>query len=182
MNGSRWLMILGAVVAVLVIIQIINIGVSDNPPVEQDLAAPPEVSQLLHRACYDCHSNETVWPWYSRVAPSKWLVGHDVAEGRGELNFSTWNRYEPRRMARKVKEIADQVERGEMPPRLYTPMHPAARLTVEERQQIVAWARAYAQEIADANGIDLNAPRPGPGEAGGRGGEGGAGGATGGGH
>ncbi len=156
MRATRWFMILGAVVAVLVVIQFIDIGVSDNPPVEQDIAAPPQVSQILHRACYDCHSNETVWPWYSRVAPSKWLVRHDVEEGRGHLNFSTWNRNDPRRQARKAMEIAEQVDENEMPPRLYTPLHPSARLTAQERQQIVDWANAYARKIAQENGFDLN--------------------------
>ena len=79
-------------VVVLVGIQFIPVNRS-NPPVEEEIPVLPEVKAILKRACYDCHSNETVWPGYSRVAPVSWLLAWDVGEGREELNFSTWNRY-----------------------------------------------------------------------------------------
>ena len=63
-----------------------------NPPVQADFRGSPEVISVLRRACYDCYSNETVWPWYSRVAPVSWVIARDVHEGRAALNFSTWNR------------------------------------------------------------------------------------------
>ena len=80
-----------------------------NPPVEQDVAAPPAVAAVLRRACYDCHSNETVWPWYSHVAPVSWLLARDVREGRAELNFSVWDSYEAKKKAKKLKETAEEV-------------------------------------------------------------------------
>ncbi|MDH5429724.1 MAG: heme-binding domain-containing protein, partial [Nitrospirota bacterium] len=87
------------VVRVVVGMAIVLIGIQfipvnrTNPPMEEEIVALPDVKAILKRACYDCHSNETIWPWYSQVAPASWLLAWDVAEGREELNFSTWNRY-----------------------------------------------------------------------------------------
>src|SRR6478672_7737844 len=75
-----------------------------NPPVEGDLTAPADVKAVLRRACYDCHSNETVWPWYSHVAPVSWLVADDVNKGRRHWNFSTWNHLTPDRQAKAMRE------------------------------------------------------------------------------
>src|ERR1044072_7099855 len=72
-----------------------------NPPVETDVPAPANVKNALRTACYDWHSNETVWPWYSHVAPVSWLLAYDVVEGREELNFSTWQRYDAKRQQKK---------------------------------------------------------------------------------
>ena len=113
-----------------------------NPPVESDVAAPPVIAPLLRRACYDCHSHETVWPWYSLVAPVSWLLAHDVREGREDLDFSTWAAYGPVKKAKKLRETADEVTQGEMPPRLYRVAHREARLTAAERQVLAAWCAA----------------------------------------
>ena len=102
------------VVIVLVGIQFIPVNRS-NPPVEEEVPASPEVKAVLKRACYDCHSNETVWPGYSRVAPVSWLLAWDVREGREELNFSTWNRYNQKKRGKIIKEIWEEVQEGEMP-------------------------------------------------------------------
>jgi len=110
-----------------------------NGPVEQDAGAPPPVGGILKRACYDCHSNETVWPGYSRVAPVSWLVGHDVHEGRSELNFSTWGRYDATARRRKLKRAAEEVAGGDMPPIYYTWMHPEARLSSADKAALAAW-------------------------------------------
>ncbi len=92
----------------------------------------PETRQLIHRACFDCHSNETVWPWYSNVAPVSWLLQRDVNVGRRHLNFTDWK--VPQRHA---KDIAEQVRKGDMPPWYYLPMHPDARLTAAEKQALI---------------------------------------------
>lgn len=128
-------------VAALGLLQLIPVD-RTNPPVEQDLAASPAIKSILKRACYDCHSNETVWPWYSRVAPISWLVAWDVREGREELNFSTWNRYKPKQRAKKIKETWEEVEEGEMPPWFYLPLHPEARVSDRDRQVLRDWAAA----------------------------------------
>jgi hypothetical protein len=117
-----------------------------NPPVTGEIKAPPEVSSLLKRACYDCHSNETKWPWYSQVAPVMWLVTRDVNEGRKELNFSQWEGYEPARKLKKLEKVVNEVEEGEMPMEIYLPMHPEAKLTKEEQTQITDWAKKLHDE------------------------------------
>ena len=104
-----------------------------NPPI---IAEPewdsPATRDLAVRACYDCHSNETVWPSYSNVAPISWLVQNHTDEGREKLNFSEWGtrQYE-------VDELAETVAEGEMPPFGYTPLHPTADLTPAEKQQLI---------------------------------------------
>ncbi|MCB9896553.1 MAG: heme-binding domain-containing protein [Planctomycetes bacterium] len=111
-----------------------------NPPVTAELVAPQPVHDLLVRACYDCHSHETVWPWYASVAPASWLVARDVEEGREHLDFSTFASLEPGRAAHALREIAEVLEEGEMPPWFYTPLHPDARLSADEVATLRAWA------------------------------------------
>jgi cytochrome c551/c552 len=113
-----------------------------NPPVETEVPATAEQRAVLRRACYDCHSNETVWPWYSRIAPVSFLVAHDVHEGRRELNLSTWNRYTAERQLKKLKESEEQVAQGEMHMWIYLPLHPNARLSAEDRALLRAWSQS----------------------------------------
>ena len=110
-----------------------------NGPVEADVKAPPEVERILRRACYDCHSNETVWPGYSRVAPASWLVAHDVHDGRNELNFSIWNRYDTVMRRKKLDRARTEVKSGDMPPAYYVWMHPNARLSDADKALLESW-------------------------------------------
>jgi cytochrome c551/c552 len=110
-----------------------------NGPVEADVKAPPDVERVLRRACYDCHSNETVWPGYSRVAPASWLVAHDVHDGRNELNFSIWNRYDTVMRRKKLDRARDEVKGGDMPPAYYVWMHPNARLSDADKALLEKW-------------------------------------------
>lgn len=138
---KKWLKRLGlAVAAALLVAQAVPLARS-NPPERDFPAAPAAVRALLQRACNDCHSHETRWPWYSSVAPMSFLVARDVKEGRKELNFSRWDSYDPRRQERKKKDIAKEVGKGAMPPWFYLPLHPEARLSAEERELIVRWAK-----------------------------------------
>jgi hypothetical protein len=139
MTRLRWALLL--VVAAFLAIQLVPVE-RTNPPVETEVPAPPEVRAVLRRACYDCHSHETRWPWYSRVAPASWLIGHDVREGREELNFSTWNRLASKKQVKAMQESWEEVEEGEMPPWFYLPPHPEARLSPEDREVLRAWARS----------------------------------------
>jgi cytochrome c551/c552 len=133
--------------AALVIAQAFRID-KTNPPAQQDVAAPPEVAAVLRRACYDCHSNATVWPWYSNVAPISWLLARDVREGRRELNFSAWNTYDAKRQAKKLKETASEVAKGKMPPWYYTAMHPHAALSPIDAERLQAWTAAEKAKLA----------------------------------
>ena len=129
-----------ALLVILIAIQFIPVDKS-NPSERSAAAAPAEVQVLLRRACFDCHSNETVWPWYSQIAPASLLIARDVKNGRKEVNFSTWETFDEKRKARKLKEIAKEVEKGDMPPFYYLPLHPDAKLSPAERDVIVNWAK-----------------------------------------
>lgn len=119
-------------------IQLVPVSRS-NPPVETEVPAPDEVKTVLKRACYDCHSNEVKWPWYSYVAPASWLVAYDVKEARKELNFSTWNRFDAEKRNKKIKEIWEEVSEGEMPLWQYTLIHSDARLSRTDLALIQSW-------------------------------------------
>lgn len=126
--------------AVCVLIQLIPMARS-NPPITQDIAAPAQVESILRRGCYDCHSNETRWPWYARVAPVSWLVIRDVNRGRKHLNFSTWDKYsgDPGTVIRKLKNIDKFSDNGEMPLWYYLPEHSEARLSGADRAVLAKW-------------------------------------------
>ncbi len=133
----RWSRILVALAAVLVAIQLVPVA-RTNPAVVSTVPAPPEVERILRRACFDCHSNETVWPPQAYVAPVSWLVAHDVKEGRDELNFSEWG---PRQVQRAARKLAKEVDEGEMPPSLYVIAHPEAKLSRDDKALLSNWAR-----------------------------------------
>jgi hypothetical protein len=135
------------VVAAFVLSQAIRIDRS-NPPVRSDISAGPDITPILRRACYNCHSNETVWPWYSGVAPASWLVGSDVKEGRQKLNFSEWGTYASTVQSRKLTGIAKEIGEGDMPPWYYSIAHRESLLTPSERNQIVAWTLEAAKSIS----------------------------------
>ena len=120
-------------------IQLIPVTMS-NPPIEEEISTSPEIKAILKRACYDCHSHETIWPGYSQIAPVSWLLAWDVAEGREELNFSTWNRYDQKKRNKMIREIWEEVEEGEMPPWFYLPPHPEAQLSDQDHAVLRAWA------------------------------------------
>jgi Haem-binding domain len=113
-----------------------------NPPVEAEIVAEPEVHALLRRACYDCHSHATVWPWYAWVAPVSWLVAHDVNHARGELDFSRFESYDAKKQRKKLGELVEEVEEHEMPLWYYVLLHPDADLSDSERARLVSWAGA----------------------------------------
>jgi hypothetical protein len=136
-KGLRWAL-LGVVVA-LTAIQFVPVDRS-NPAAGSEVPATPETRAVLRRACYDCHSHETVWPWYSRVAPLSWLIARDVRQGREELNFSTWDRYSTKQQIKKLKESWEEVAEGEMPPWFYLPAHRDAALSAEDRAILRKWA------------------------------------------
>jgi hypothetical protein len=125
----------------------------ENPPVDpgSDMMAsnapPAAVATIIHNACYDCHSYETKWPWYSHVSPISWfLVGH-VNDGREAMNFSEWPHDDPDRAARRWTKISHRVDDGSMPLNSYTWIHSASRLTAEQRKQLSDWAAKEATKL-----------------------------------
>ncbi len=137
-NGSL------GVVVLLLLIQLVPYGRDHtNPPVMQEPNwDSPETRALAQVACFDCHSNETVWFWYTNVAPFSWLVQHDVEEGRSKLNFSEWGLTNQRE--EETDEIGETLREGEMPPLLYTFIHANARLSAAEREQLIRGLEATA--------------------------------------
>jgi len=111
-----------------------------NPPVTADINAPTEIKTIFRTSCYDCHSNETVWPWYSKIAPVSWLVSNDVKDGRKHLNFSEWEKLYSEKRAKLKKEIWDEVNKDEMPLNIYTYLHPSAKLEMIQKDMIKKWA------------------------------------------
>lgn len=136
--------ILLILLGILIAIQFIPVDFT-NPPVqiEKDFftlnEATPEITQLIKSSCYDCHSNETKYPNYSKIAPINfWLKDH-IVEGRDELNFSTWGDYEMKKQKKKLKECAEEMEENEMPLDSYTWTHGEARLTAEQKTELVSF-------------------------------------------
>ena len=134
MKKKAILWILSGIVVVGLLIQMIPLpGRGNNPAVVSEPPwDSPQTRALAKRACFDCHSNETVWPWYSYVAPVSWLVYNDTMEGRSRMNFSEWNT-----QSRSSGDIIEEIQSGGMPPAIYLPMHPSAQLSAAEKQQLI---------------------------------------------
>lgn len=130
---------IATIAAQLMTVEPINEVAPLMPRSSGDIVVPPQIEALLTRACYDCHSNHTRWPWYSRVAPASWLVARDVELGRKELNFSEWGSYYPQTRRRKLQWMGRVLREGSMPPWNYRLMHPRARLNEAERAMLERW-------------------------------------------
>jgi hypothetical protein len=114
-----------------------------NPPVKTDFLTvmdpPPKIAAMFRSACYDCHSNETRWPWYSSVAPMSWQIASEVREGRGQLNLSEWPVNDPKRAWKKMEDMSEQIDQKDMPLPKYTLIHADARLTDAQRADLTQW-------------------------------------------
>ena len=138
----KWVAIV--LIVVFVAIQFVRPALT-NPPVDESQTivararAPPEVASILERSCRDCHSNKTIWPWYTQVAPVSWWLKSHVDQGRNNLNLSEWGKLPPDRQDRKLRQICDEVQDGQMPLASYLPMHPAARLSEQDKQTLCDW-------------------------------------------
>lgn len=110
-------------------------------------AVPDNIASLLKASCYDCHSNETVYPWYSNVAPVSWLVVRDIRVGREHLNFSQWDSLSNMQKAKWISKIIDEVSEEEMPMSIYTMMHQEAKLDEGDRKVMVDWASDMGKSL-----------------------------------
>lgn len=136
--------ILLLLLAVFVIMQFSRID-KTNPKVEKakdfiSLTNPPaDIEKMIRSACYDCHSHETKYPWYSNVAPVSWIIGNHIEEGREYLNFSLWGDYKEGKANHKLHECEEEVEEGHMPISSYTWTHGDADLSDEQREKLAEW-------------------------------------------
>lgn len=137
--------------AAFVVIQFFRID-KTNPPVEQTkdflsvTNAPDEVANLMKAACYDCHSNETKYPWYTNIAPFSWYIADHIEHARKHLNFSIWGEYPEKRQMHKLKECGEEVEEKEMPLESYLIMHGEAELTGEQRELLEDWFQSLRKQ------------------------------------
>lgn len=138
--------ILWIALGILLLMQLIRID-KTNPPIDPSVdfaqaAKPPaDVMAILKSACYDCHSSETRYPWYTNVAPVSWWVKNHINEGRKHFDFSSLGMFDPAKRAELLSDAAEVVEHGEMPLNSYTWMHPEAQLSPEQKNRLVQWMR-----------------------------------------
>lgn len=143
--------ILVVLLIILVLIQFIRID-KTNPESDSTkdfiVVTKPneEVTNILKTSCYDCHSNETTYPWYTNIAPVSFWIKHHINEGREELNFSEWGNYKPKRMNHKMEEAVELVENGEMPMSSYTLIHGDAELSATQKENLIAFFNSLRTE------------------------------------
>jgi len=148
---AKWFVIV--IAGLLLILQFIR-PARTNPPVDESQTIfartqmTPQVAAILNRSCVDCHSNKTVWPWYTNVAPLSWFIVNDVNTGRGMMNLSEWGRLDADKQSRKLRQICDQVEDGIMPLSSYTPMHPGSKLSTEDKKTLCDWTDAERERLS----------------------------------
>jgi len=112
---------------------------------------PQSVQATLKTACYDCHSNNTNYLWYTNIQPVGWMMARHIKEGKEELNFSEFGSYSERRQLSKLRSIENSIKDGSMPISTYTIIHKNARLTKEEKAQIIDWAKIIRDSLANKN-------------------------------
>jgi cytochrome c551/c552 len=139
-------------IVLFIVIQVFRINKTITPVNEQtDFMAVtqtnPEVATILKNACYDCHSNQPTYPWYTNVAPVSWWIKNHINEGSKHLNFSIWQTYTVKRKDHKLEECVEMIEEGEMPMNSYTWMHPEAKLTDAQKQLLIDWFKAEKAKL-----------------------------------
>lgn len=127
------------IVLILIAIQFIP-GNKTNPPVTSEINAPNEIIAIFKKSCYDCHSNETVWPWYSHIVPVSLLIEQDVNKGRSHLNFSEWESLSRKDKSKLKEEIWEMIEKENMPLGKYLLLHPNAELSSRGKEIIREWS------------------------------------------
>ena len=140
------------IIVAFVVIQFFRIDKSVPPIVQADtldaaVSVPPDITLILGRSCNDCHSNTTVYPWYSHVQPAAWFLNDHIEHGRKHLNFSVFNTYAPKKKAKKLEEICEQVELKEMPLPSYLWIHWDSALKDTEARALCDWSKAEREKI-----------------------------------
>ena len=125
--------------------------IGSNPPTRYTPEAPPDVQAILRRSCFDCHSNETRWPLYARIAPGSWLMARDVHNGRSHMNFSEWADHDEDERQTDLENCWEQVDTGEMPKWFYLyPMHLGARLSPADKTLLKSYFLKHKAAAAEA--------------------------------
>ena len=140
------------VLGTLIIIQFFRIDKTVKPVNAQTdiialTQANTDVSSILKTSCYDCHSNQPIYPWYTNVAPLSWWIKHHFNEGSHHLNFSDWGTYTTKRKDHKLEECVEMIEEGEMPMSSYTIMHGEAKLTEAQKMLLIDWFKAERTKL-----------------------------------
>lgn len=148
-SKRKWILIL---LVAFVLIQFIQPARNHSGQVLQTditkmFAIPSNVKTILESACYDCHSNNTRYPWYANIQPGGWWLANHIKEGKEELNFSEFGGYSPRRQISKLRSIGNSIKDGSMPLSSYTFMHKDAKLTKEEQAQLIDWVKTTGNSL-----------------------------------
>ena len=122
--------------------------------IQTKFEVPENVSSILKKACYDCHSNNSQYPWYSNIQPVYWWLNDHIEEGKGHLNFDEYTNKRLRYQYHKMEEVIEQVKEGEMPLNSYTWTHTDARLTSEEKAALTGWAQEVMNTLKANHPID----------------------------
>jgi hypothetical protein len=145
--------ILLALLGIFVVMQFINrpkknISKGPQPNDINKLSAIPEpVAAILQKACNDCHSNNTNYPWYANIMPVGWILNNHIVHGKKELNFNEFTSYKPKKQWHKLEEVAEEVEKGNMPMSNYMKLHKEARLTEAEKTLLINWAKETRSQL-----------------------------------
>jgi hypothetical protein len=150
--------------AILIIIQFIrparNISSAEQiNHISKKYAVPANVNTVLEKACNDCHSNNTIYPWYTNIQPVGFWMEDHVKDGKDELNLSEFLTYSPKKARHKMEEVVDMVKEGEMPLDSYTWIHTEAKLTQEEKSALTDWASALVTQITKENNLPPSEPK-----------------------
>jgi len=151
MKKKFWIIVIG-LITLFIIIQFIhpeenNLAVDPAGDLIEVASPPDQIATLLKRACYDCHSNQTVYPWYGRISPVSWYLGRHIRKGKEKMNLSGYGISEKSEGIGLLVKICDELEDGTMPLKSYQIIHKEARLTQEERSLICDWANNEAMKL-----------------------------------
>jgi hypothetical protein len=146
----KWKIVIGVLCTIGILFQFISSNLPETaPPGEKDLfvseKVPDDVKAIISRSCYDCHSMQTKFPWYSHIAPVKWMLKHDINDGRRAVNFSNWKDLQAKDKIKRLGDISEVINEKEMPVPMYLIMHQEAKLSLEERARLAKWADSASE-------------------------------------
>lgn len=127
-----------------------NPAVDESQTIEGRTQMAPQIKAIFERSCNDCHSNKTVWPWYTNVAPISWWIAGHINDARQNMNLSEWGKLDRDHQDRKLRQICDEVTDGGMPLPSYLPMHPKAKLSDQDKKTLCDWTAAERERLSAA--------------------------------